>query len=213
MGERSMRASRSALRRDVGAIDVDITSWGLFSSEIASPMVGRALGSLARFASGFVALWLACPLVRYLWIAAVASLIFWTPRAPSVRHLRRKRFLGARHQAACLESELKQRAHRDARKEDCRCGAPRPVGPGSAVRSYPHLIQMGGPPIVTEVSCAGSERRRTPNLPRWRRSSPWSARGSPHLQSARRRAMCVHRPRRGSTCGRHRHRIRRSSPR
>jgi hypothetical protein len=51
-------------RRDVGDIGVEITSWEALSSEIASPMVGLVLGLLARFGSGFVALWLAYPLVR-----------------------------------------------------------------------------------------------------------------------------------------------------
>jgi hypothetical protein len=51
-------------RRAVGDIGVDITSWESLSAEFASPMAGLVLGLLARLGSGFVALWLAYPLVR-----------------------------------------------------------------------------------------------------------------------------------------------------
>jgi hypothetical protein len=54
----------AAISRRVDDIGADVTSWGSLRSELASPMIGLALGLLARFGSGFVALCLAFPLAR-----------------------------------------------------------------------------------------------------------------------------------------------------
>ena len=54
----------AVVSRRVDDVGVDVTSWESVTSEIASPMIGLALGLLARLGSGFVALWLAYPLAR-----------------------------------------------------------------------------------------------------------------------------------------------------
>ncbi len=54
----------AVLSRRVDDVGVDVTSWDSVTAEIASPMVGLALGLLTRLGSGFVALWLAYPLAR-----------------------------------------------------------------------------------------------------------------------------------------------------
>lgn len=54
----------AVISRRVEDVGVDVTSWESLTSEIASPMVGLALGLLARLGSGFIALWLAFPLAR-----------------------------------------------------------------------------------------------------------------------------------------------------
>jgi hypothetical protein len=54
----------AVISRRVDDLGVDVTSWDSLTSELASPMVGLALGLLARFGSGVIGLWLAFPLVR-----------------------------------------------------------------------------------------------------------------------------------------------------